>query len=119
VCREGEEEEADGRAGEGEDGERAQGEKGRRVALGACLVAVPMRHATKHSRQVHGTDGLPCMQPSWVHPMTLLCMLCYYTDPVGVQGPRRVNPREINAKITTTHHTTCREQAVSTPCKRL
>jgi hypothetical protein len=46
-------------------------------------------------------------------------MLCYYTDPVGVQGPRRVNPREINAKITTTHHTTCREQAVSTPCKRL
>jgi hypothetical protein len=46
-------------------------------------------------------------------------MLCYYTDPVGVQGPRRVNPREINAKITTTHHTTCREQAVPTPCKRL
>jgi hypothetical protein len=25
-------------------------------------------------------------------------MLCYYTDPVGVQGPRRVNPREINTK---------------------
>jgi hypothetical protein len=89
--------------------------RGRNGLLAACVSRVRPSCAKRSC----GDLPVHCMQPwphgrscpiaGWYHPL----MECHtrVTNVITLTGrrprPKRVNAREINTKITTTHHTNC------------